>query len=347
MDIFLSLSPEHPPHISPTEAIKGHVRQARLAREAGFAGVTVGQHLTLSGVQWFPPIPLLSRLVPECEGMTLGTGVLILPFFHPVMAAEAMAFLDAATGGRTLFGVAAGWSQPEFEALGVPLDRRGDRTVESISLIRRLWTESGVSHDGDFYKVDDLTLALRPVQRPQPPLWAGASTRSGAARLAPHVDGLMHSAHLPVTRLLEVQRAFQEARPGGSTKPASVGALRNVFVAPSNEEAWSTALPFVRASYERFTGAGLIRDVVGRGPSALSTVDETVQEVLVVGDPEVVTESLLGLQRRLGLKALFVRMQWHGMPSQLVERSIALFAEEVLPRLAGAGVASNPDGVGR
>ena len=70
-------------------------------------------------MQWFPPFQLLSYLAPYCEGMTLGTSVVVLPFSHPVLLAEAAASLDVATNGRSILGVAGGWNKAEFTALGV------------------------------------------------------------------------------------------------------------------------------------------------------------------------------------------------------------------------------------
>jgi len=83
----------------------------RLARQLGFDGVMIGNHLSYGATAWFPPFETLMRLAADAEGMSLGTCMLVLPLYEPLHVAEQVALLDAACGGRAILGVAPGCSR--------------------------------------------------------------------------------------------------------------------------------------------------------------------------------------------------------------------------------------------
>src|SRR5207344_813463 len=85
--------------------------------------------------------------------MELVTGIIILPQRETVLAAKQAAEVDLLTGGRFRFGVGIGWNAVEYEALGQRFDERGRRLSEQVPLLRRLWTEASVTHDGTFDRV--------------------------------------------------------------------------------------------------------------------------------------------------------------------------------------------------
>lgn len=120
----------------------------------------------------------LALLAAWTERVRVGTSVLLLPLYHPVVAAKQLADLDSRSGGRVTVGVGVGGEfRAEFDAVGVPVPERGARTSESIEILRKLWRGGAVSHHGTFFGFDDVT--LRPVTPP------GASDASGAPGGAP------------------------------------------------------------------------------------------------------------------------------------------------------------------
>ena len=84
--------------------------------------------------------------------------------------AEEAATLDVLTGGNYILGVGLGYRQPEFDAFGISLSERAPRFNESITLMRRLWSEERVNHKGRFYTVNDAGLSVKPVRPGGPPL---------------------------------------------------------------------------------------------------------------------------------------------------------------------------------
>ena len=109
--------------------------------------------------------------------MEIGTDVLLLPLYHPVHVAEMVATLDQSCGGRFLFGVGLGYRDVEFDSVGVSRQTRLSRFLEGIDLIDKLWTRDGVTFSGEHFQVEDVTLAVKPVRKPRPPIIVAASTK--------------------------------------------------------------------------------------------------------------------------------------------------------------------------
>ncbi|MDE3074257.1 MAG: LLM class flavin-dependent oxidoreductase, partial [Chloroflexota bacterium] len=128
----------------------------------------------------------------------IGTSVLILPAYHPVFTAKALATIDVLSGGRLTVAVGIGAEEPqELEALNVPKSERGRRLNESIELIKRLWTEERVTYQGEFYRVTNLSLWPRPVRRAGVDILAGGATAAILRRVARLCDGWLPSYVTP------------------------------------------------------------------------------------------------------------------------------------------------------
>src|SRR6056297_2452262 len=115
------------------------VELTELARDIGFSSV-YGIHHYLAPLQTLQPLTLLARLVPSSGAMSLGTGIYLAGLPHPVHVAEEVATLDQLSGGRAVLGVGAGYRDEEFDSFGIQRSSRGRRLVESIEVMRRLWS---------------------------------------------------------------------------------------------------------------------------------------------------------------------------------------------------------------
>lgn len=160
---------------------------ARRAEDAGFEGLWVLDHLFDAPpsyrVVFLEPITTLALVASTTTRMTIGTGILVLPIRDPVVTAKALANLDVATGGRLVFGAGLGWDEREFQAVQVPKRTRGRRMDEMLEIIRGLWTQDRFSYDGTLFRIPEVALLPRPVQRPHPPIWiAGGTVKPGTSR---------------------------------------------------------------------------------------------------------------------------------------------------------------------
>jgi probable F420-dependent oxidoreductase len=104
-------------------------------------------------------ITRVALLAAWTERVRIGTAVLVLPLYHPVLVAKQLADLDAHSGGRLAVGIGVGGEFPEeFEAVGSPITERGQRTDEAIEVMRALWTGEPVTHHGRYFQLDDVQL---------------------------------------------------------------------------------------------------------------------------------------------------------------------------------------------
>ena len=120
--------------------------------------------------------------------LELVTGIIILPQRQTVLAAKQAAEVDLLTDGHFRLGVGIGWNAVEYEALGKDFSNRGERLEEQVALLRRLWTERTVKHDGVHERVTGAGLAPLPVQRPIP-IWFGAVAERALRRVGRLGDG--------------------------------------------------------------------------------------------------------------------------------------------------------------
>jgi probable F420-dependent oxidoreductase len=120
--------------------------------------------------------------------LELVTGIIILPQRQTALVAKQATEVDLLTGGRFRLGVGLGWNEVEYEALGQPFDKRGRRLSEQIGVLRRLWTETAVTHEGEFDTITAAGLAPAPVQRPIP-VWIGGSSDAAYRRMGRLADG--------------------------------------------------------------------------------------------------------------------------------------------------------------
>ena len=119
----------------------------------------------------------LTYLAGKTENIHLGTLVTPLPFRHPGMLAKMLSTLDVLSGGRVVLGAGTGWSQVEFKGYSEWLGTKSrvDKTVEALSIIKRLWTEDSVTHMSEHYQIEEAVLVPKPVQKPYPKILFGSS----------------------------------------------------------------------------------------------------------------------------------------------------------------------------
>lgn len=137
-----------------------------------------------SGSGLLEPMVALSYLAACTDTVRLGTAMLLLPQRNPVYVAKEVSSLDWLSEGRVDLGIGVGWLKEEFDALGVPFERRGARTDEYIEVLRTLWCDDASSYAGEFYRLPECEMFPKPVQRPHPPLHIGGETHAALRRAA-------------------------------------------------------------------------------------------------------------------------------------------------------------------
>ena len=162
---------------------ENQIRVAREAEALGYHSLWVFQRLLYAleprneyppvpGKTWpkpfervFDPIVTLAYVAAATQRIRLGTSVLIMPFYQPVVLAKQLATLDVLSHGRLDVGLGLGWSQDEYEAVGVPFKHRGRRGDEFLRCLDAIWTQEVTEFHGEFYHVPRSRLEPKPVCR--------------------------------------------------------------------------------------------------------------------------------------------------------------------------------------
>jgi probable F420-dependent oxidoreductase len=158
---------------------------ARAIEAAGFDACYVTDHpapprawLEHGGHPTVDPFVALTAAAAATTTLQLHVHVLIPAYRHPLPTAKAIATLDAVSNGRVILGVAAGYLEPEFEALGVPFAERAARLDGALHAMKDAWTSDG-----------DPVVLPRPVQQPYPRIWVGGNTPAAMRRAVAHGTG--------------------------------------------------------------------------------------------------------------------------------------------------------------
>ncbi len=134
------------------------------------------------------PLVWLSYVAASTTSLRLATGISLLPERHPLTYAKEVATLDAMSGGRVELGIGIGWLKEEFEALGIPWERRTARTEEYMEVMRQVWAADDVSFDGEFVSFERITSNPKPANGTVP-IHIGGHSAAAAERAGRVGDG--------------------------------------------------------------------------------------------------------------------------------------------------------------
>ena len=293
------------------EGIAGLVRQAELADGIGYDSVWLPQHYVSAPYASIQPGPLMGLLAGQTKRVRLGTGVFLLPFTHPVVLAEEMASLDWLTGGRLIFGAGMGYRSDEFAAMGVPMNERVGRFVDGLALVRKLWARDNVSHEGKYFSLENVSISLKPKQRPGPPVWIGGSVVPAIRRAARIGDVWVSSMNPSFDELRVLFGEFEDARadlPPAPERPT----MRECYIAASEEAAFDDVRDILYSKYHAYKSWGVASSATKVGER--KDFDDFMQAKFLVGDERSVGTKMRWLRDELGIDHVIARVRWPGLP---------------------------------
>lgn len=311
------------------------IEQVRVADAAGFDAFSMGDHYNIPGLQRLNQVPALARLCAEAKHCAVGPAVMLLGLRHPVTVASELASLDVLNNGKSFAAFGLGYRQEELNAFNLTKSARFNRFVEGIEIIKRLWTENDVSYEGKAFKLKNVSVDPKPLQKPRPPIWIAANTDAAVVRAAQLGDGWMigpHSAIDELQRQIELCRTTW--REAGKEGAPELPIIRETFVAKSRKEAVEKARPCLeqlyRAIYVKWKQNEAMND-----PNELSwAFDKLAHGRFILGSPEECLDQLKEYESRLGVNYFLPRFDWTpGLPQEEILASMKLFGEKVIQRL--------------
>jgi len=285
-----------------------------LVDRCGYDSMWVGDHVAFT-IAIFDPLMQLAQAAVLSRRLVFGTDVYLLPLRHPTPVAKQVSTLDHLTEGRFIFGVGVGGEFPkEYEACGVPLNERGARLSESLSVMRKLWSGEPVSHAGKFFNFEGVRMQPPPRQPGGPPIWCGGRADPALRRIGRMTDGWMSYVVTPDMYRQGLEKIATAAGEAGRTFDRGFGTAHLLFTR-------------IDDTYEKALDAATI------SLSQRYAMDfrKAAQRYCALGTPQDVVETILKFQQA-GMRHLI--LDFVG-PYEERDQQIERFAAEAMPLLAG------------
>jgi alkanesulfonate monooxygenase SsuD/methylene tetrahydromethanopterin reductase-like flavin-dependent oxidoreductase (luciferase family) len=173
---------------------------AERAERLGYDSLSVNDHIVYN-TSWLDAVATLSAVAGTTSKIKLGTSILNIVIRNPIVSARTLSSIDIISSGILFAGVGPGSSKKDYEVCGIPYEDRWKRFDEALQILQALWnTESGTpglaNFDGNYYKMENVSIEPQPVQKPHPPIYIGSwGSEAGLRRVAKYGDGWMASAY--------------------------------------------------------------------------------------------------------------------------------------------------------
>ena len=320
MKLGLFINTQFPEGVSVADRVPEMIEQVRAARDAGFASLWFPHHWLTYPMQMLQITPLMGYIAAHAQGMTIGPNILILPPLNPMHVAEEAATLDVLTGGNYILGVGLGYRQPEFDAFGISLAERAPRFNEAIHLMRRLWTENRVSHQGRFYTVNDAGIGVKPVRPGGPPIYIAGQADVSVRRAARIGDAWLIVNTGGLKKLAPLMQTYRAALKEYGRTPMEYPITVECYVG----ERHATAHEECRGPLEYKYGA---YSAWGMEDRTSVSFEDFARDRFIIGDKSSVKEEIARYRELLGVDHFIMRCQWPGLPQEQALGSIRRLGE--------------------
>ncbi|GBD02920.1 Alkanal monooxygenase alpha chain [bacterium HR19] len=282
----------------------------------------------------------------------IGTGVVVLPFHHPIRVAEEFAFIDVLSDGRLDFGVGRGYQPHEFEGYGIPISESRNRFEESLQIIKMAWTEEEVNFEGKHFIIKGARPRPRPLQKPHPPLFGASFNAETIKFQAKKKMNLIFSPLLATPdKIDEYIKTLQDE--GENPENYRIGGLAFVYVADDMKKAFRDFEEPCMWYFRTFSklipaqkypeGEDFYKNLHflmmqmieqydrGKITFEFMATEGLFQHGFLVGTPSYVAEKLKKLIQDYKLTDLLCWTRLGGLEHEKVMKSMKLFVEKVLP----------------
>ncbi|MEO6386830.1 MAG: LLM class flavin-dependent oxidoreductase [Croceibacterium sp.] len=318
------------------EHLEARLQLAEAYDALGFHCYHIAEHHgTPLGLAPSPGI-LVAALSQRTKRLRFGPLVYLLPLYHPLRLVEEVAMIDALSNGRFQLGVGRGVSPIELGFYGLDMAEQRGRFDETLEVLLKGLASDTLDYAGEFYTFDHVPMALRPVQRPHPPLWYGAGSPESIRWCA------QNGINMVTLALGERARAaadlYRSEWTGAPEAMPLMGVSRHIVVADSDED----ALALVRPAYTRWRGnmARLWEDRGGGFPLDKHLPREWDEAAAMghgcAGSPATVRAFVEREVETCGITYFVSAMAFGDLPLAAVMHSARLFAAHVMPAFDAA-----------
>jgi alkanesulfonate monooxygenase SsuD/methylene tetrahydromethanopterin reductase-like flavin-dependent oxidoreductase (luciferase family) len=340
-----------------------HFSQFRLAEELGYDSVWIAEHLfSTYGIVTSSQV-LAAAIARVTSRIRIGTGVVVIPFNHPLRTAGDFGLVDVLSHGRLDFGVGRAYQPHEFLGLGLAMDQSREMFNEGLDIILKAWTQEKVWYDGKFWRIPEPVEVLpKPVQKPHPPVWMAcvspdsfmASARAGYNIQMATPFSYRIYREVWREKLAEQIAAYEGecVKLGRNPRAAKRMMLVPLYCDTDRARAKATFGAYVTWFYRKVSGHQLgakKEEVVVKGyelamQENIRSMKEGYLEfeklsefgAVCASDPEGCAEYLLDLRNRLGIDEFVLWTSVGGLPNENCQASMRLVKERVIPMVEAA-----------
>ena len=339
----------NPVHRTDVEVYEDVLRGAELAEELGFDSVWLAEHAFSEHGIISSPHSLLSAIAARTRRVKIGVACTIVPWYHPLRMAQDLATVDIISEGRLVVGVGRGYQKREFDAYGLDISESRARFVEGMDITVKAWSRERLTYEGSFYTIPEVMVVPKPVQKPHPPIWMAVTHSPESVDIAVRnrwglftVGSTFFPAAPEADEDLIKLYTGKMVEAGVAPEDVTIVAVRNLYVAESDEEALRVMKPKVEwatemGAYLREPVSSMAHELRGYehyardpflDPELLARRGR--QRAAAIGSPETVTATIKDLQS-MNVTHFLGHVDTGGLPYDEVEKAMRLFAKEVMP----------------
>jgi probable F420-dependent oxidoreductase len=167
------------------------------------------------------PLTALTYVAAHTRRIGLGTSVLDIPYYNPVMLARQLTAIDVLSEGRLRVGLGLGWSQDEYTATGASMKNRGARADEFLKVLKTIWTTDPVEFHGKFFQIPKSIIQPKPVQKPHPPIYMAAFAPAALKRVAELANG-WNPVAIPVEGMAQMIQQLRDMAKAAGRDPSEL-----------------------------------------------------------------------------------------------------------------------------
>ena len=193
------------------------------------------QEQIVTGYGVLEPVTLLTYASALTSKVRLGTSVLLPVIRNPLQLAKSLATLDQLSQGRLTVGIGIGGPHIPEAAFGVSPQRRGRRFVETIEVMKALWTQPKATFNGEFWRFEKIPMEPKPVQQPHPPLWFGAREPVALKRAVRHGEGWMGAGSSSSADFVQHHQLLRRLLEEAGRDPATFAVSKRVYIAVDDD----------------------------------------------------------------------------------------------------------------
>lgn len=323
------------------------VAEIQVADRLGFEYAWISEHAGLPYLQDGLACAehMICRVAAETEQIKLGPAVRRLALYNPIQVAVEMGSVDNLTHGRYVWSFGHGGPVSGYEQRGIRFEDTHAMMIESIDLIMRCLNETEpFDHEGKYYRGTSITVWPRPLQKPHPPIWMASNTPHLIEMAGQRGFNFFLSQYARAATMKQLSGIYTQAQASAGRPPSreNVTALRAVFVGDTDAQAMAAVGPGWREHLEfnkKYFGPVFQEWIPKGGTLDEVTFEHLLDEGLVfVGSPDTVRGRIENFYQESGGFGTFLLVagkNWGTFAQR--EHSMSLFAEQVIPKLAGLG----------